>query len=691
MRSYASISPQFAAIEAYLVRYARNLLSGDAREVEAMSFALLRLPDSVHARISGRLGVTPDPDDDESFEDRNTRLVRKLGKSKKDFAIAKKLLISRLNHQARVLARDPILEERLDRLVSALRLSDIEREVLLFLLIKKIFHAVEDLEEAVSTSVSPVPFIARMTDCRPADIQHSIRSSGKLVSLELLEKHRGHSLVLALTDECAGFLAGVSEQNKALFLVIRDEKPFYELPSFGLPAETVQTARALITLKPCFLLLYGPPGCMKTEFARSLARCTGDPVLQVAAEEDVYARTRAPALAAAMETAAEEGGIVIMDEADYFLNTTFSGRETTSKSWLNSMFDTSKDSRVIFVANDVSSLDPSSMRRFHFSISFKRPDLVRRRHLWATALSDSNIQNLVSASDLTELESYQTSVAGIAHTVRAVSEARKAGADVSGIPAMLAELLKARTMLMDEDRIAPVRRSESFELRYLNTDVPVDRILRAVKQTGQGRGVRLLFTGDPGTGKSELARHIADTTGLESRICGPSHILDPYVGRSEKRVREAFEEAERLKQVLIFDEVDTFLYERSLTLRTYEASLTNEFLLRLESFRGIFVGTSNRKDALDKAVLRRFDYKVIFRPLRSDQIVDLYRATFPDLRHELSPRDLGSLSGITPADFDLVKRRLSLLEHCPSQTEILAELEAEVRAKNIKGHIGFAG
>ena len=60
-----------------------------------------------------------------------------------------------------------------------------------------------------------------------------------------------------------------------------------------------------------------------------------------------------------------------------------------------------------------------------------------------------------------------------------------------------------------------------------------------------------------------------------------------YVGQTEKNIANAFKEAKNKKAVLVFDEVDSFLQDRSSANRSWEISQVNEMLVGMESFNGV--------------------------------------------------------------------------------------------------------
>ena len=80
-----------------------------------------------------------------------------------------------------------------------------------------------------------------------------------------------------------------------------------------------------------------------------------------------------------------------------------------------------------------------------------------------------------------------------------------------------------------------------------------------------------------------------------------------------------FREAETEKAVLLLDEADSFLQDRRGAQRTYEVTEVNEMLQGMERFDGIFVCTTNLLDRIDQAALRRFTFKIRFKPLTAAQ------------------------------------------------------------------------
>ena len=107
-------------------------------------------------------------------------------------------------------------------------------------------------------------------------------------------------------------------------------------------------------------------------------------------------------------------------------------------------------------------------------------------------------------------------------------------------------------------------------------------------------------------------------TGAELTSC--------YVGVTEKLIADAFEMAQRDGALLLLDEVDSFLRDRQATRYSWEVTAVNEMLAQMERYGGYFIATTNLKDDLDPACLRRFDLKTKFDYLRPEQAVAMAKA-----------------------------------------------------------------
>lgn len=129
------------------------------------------------------------------------------------------------------------------------------------------------------------------------------------------------------------------------------------------------------------------------------------------------------------------------------------------------------------------------------------------------------------------------------------------------------------------------------------------------------RGVRALFTGASGTGKSLAAQILAAELGMDLYRVDLSAVVNKYVGETEKNLSRILARAEALDVILLLDEGDALLGNRTEVRSANDryANLETNFLLqKLEGYHGIVVVTSNASDNIDSAFQRRMDVVVNF-------------------------------------------------------------------------------
>ena len=233
---------------------------------------------------------------------------------------------------------------------------------------------------------------------------------------------------------------------------------------------------------------------------------------------------------------------------------------------------------------------------------------------------------------------------------------------------------------------------------------PVDLVALADRlapwRPGEGLGITLCLHGPPGTGKTEFVKYLAHRMGRRVIHRRVSDLQSKWVGETEKAIAAAFREAEEEGAVLLFDEADSFLRDRRGATHSWEATLVNEFLQRLECFRGVVACTTNLINDLDEAALRRFVFKIPFGFLGAEQAATLFESVFAvHLGRALTAAEVSEVTAslsrigqLAPGDFAAVGRRFAALGPRVTVAECLAELSVEVRAKSrtSSGPVGFS-
>lgn len=166
-----------------------------------------------------------------------------------------------------------------------------------------------------------------------------------------------------------------------------------------------------------------------------------------------------------------------------------------------------------------------------------------------------------------------------------------------------------------------------------------------------GGGMKVLMTGDSGTGKTLAAEVIAGQVDPNQPLfkVDLASVVSKWVGETEKHLEEVFQQAEESHAVLFFDEADALFSKRGEVQRGTDryANLEVGFLLqRLETFTGLAILASNHKDQIDDAFMRRFQIILHFpRPSVAERR-RLWRLALPRQAPLADDIDLGVLESL---------------------------------------------
>lgn len=164
----------------------------------------------------------------------------------------------------------------------------------------------------------------------------------------------------------------------------------------------------------------------------------------------------------------------------------------------------------------------------------------------------------------------------------------------------------------------------------------------------RGQGVAVLLSGPPGTGKTMAAEALAGALDQDLYRIDLSAVVSKYIGETEKNLALAFDEAERAAAVLFFDECDALFGRRTEQRDAHDrwANLEVNYLLqRVETFTGLVILATNKRQALDEAFLRRLRFSIRF------------EMPGPALRKELWRRCLPVQTPCEDLDLDLLAGR----------------------------------
>lgn len=273
-----------------------------------------------------------------------------------------------------------------------------------------------------------------------------------------------------------------------------------------------------------------------------------------------------------------------------------------------------------------------------------RPGVAEQKRLWRQALGP------VCERLNGELELVATQFNLGAQAVRAAGTELLRHVDSAGekeIASLLWDLCRAQARPRLDDlaqRIEPAAAWEDFVLPPIQMQIlrtiaahvrRRDRVYEGWGFAGRGTrglGISALFSGPTGTGKTMAAEVLANELRLDLYRIDLSALVSKYVGDTEKNLRRVFDAAEEGGAILLFDEADALFGKRSEVKDSHDryANIEVSYLLqRVESYRGLAILTTNLKNALDPAFLRRIRFIVHFPFPDAAQRAEIWRRIFP--------------------------------------------------------------
>ncbi|MBC7470717.1 MAG: ATP-binding protein [Ramlibacter sp.] len=609
-----------------------------------------------------------------------------------------------------------LVEKNIDALSGLLQLNKAERALLLYGTLARYQRDLRSIlvEFKVNNAPEAYAAIAEIAGVNAAEVGEALRAGSRLERIGLVENLISEHNITDLAD-----LMKVSEklppvlmreyrdQNELMAVFTRPStKTALGLTDFSFVEEDTQVLCSLLSnavarKEPGVnVLLYGPPGTGKTELAKVVAQACGLELFEVEyADRDGNSlsgrdRYRSLQIAQVFLKGSAQAALLFDEVEDVFPPISSEAAQlmaraeqvvapgsnsVSGKAWVNQILE-SNAVPTIWVTNRIEQIDPAFRRRFAYHLELKSPppgarEGLVRKTLEGTPVSNEFIARLTERKGLTP-----------AQIRTAVRFAGLASSDKASMESLIERQLKNSDQALGhlpQDRRA--RRSvTTYDLEMLNVEsrFELPRIVAALQARGHGT---LCFYGAPGTGKTALAEHIAKSLEQPLLIKQASDLMSKFVGETEQNMAAMFREAENEMAVLLLDEADSFLQDRRGAQRSYEVTEVNEMLQGMERFAGIFICTTNLLDRIDQAALRRFTFKIKFRPLTAQQrekmfVTEALAGDAALLTPEIGAR-LARLDQLCPGDFAAVKRQVDILAAEFSAAEFLDQLEAEHRLK----------
>ncbi len=604
------------------------------------------------------------------------------------------------------------LETNLARLRRIVKLDDLETGLLRFAILLHYspeFDDLFDLFEPMHT--------ARVQKLIASQLQSDVRAVARALSPKstlalsgLLTVDRGYSSnsmrnkLDLLSQGFADMM--MNYEGDDLYEIFKDAVRRVGAPSLGLEDfDHMARERRMMTSymqkaistgrRGAHILLYGPPGTGKTEWVKTMTAALGMELYEVSyANEDdepLSGRSRINAFKSAQYLLAGRPVALMFDEIeDIFEDTNpvpalLAHKPVQSrKGWFNRILETAPVPTV-WISNSVEMMDEAMLRRFDLVVKMPLPPTRKRLQIAEKAFGCR-----VDGATLSAMADHPRAAPAILSRAAEVLALIDPDSEEAGD---FASMMVSSTLEAQGHR--PLRKPRhkttgDYDPQLVNCDVDLEAIVEGIVANPSAR---LCLYGPPGTGKSAFGRWLAERIGRPCLVKQGSDLLSMWVGGTEANIAAAFEEAERESAVLIFDEVDGFLQDRTQAQQSWEVTQVNELLTRMEDFEGIFIATTNLMGSLDPASLRRFDMKMRFGYLRPTQAAAMFEHTcrMVGLEND-SPQILErikSLPNLTPGDFAAVVRQSRF--HPLADTADLAKRLAQECAIKDSEKAGMAG
>ncbi|HWO25314.1 MAG TPA: ATP-binding protein [Kofleriaceae bacterium] len=406
---------------------------------------------------------------------------------------------------------------------------------------------------------------------------------------------------LRLTPACTDALLGSSTD---LALVFRDPAEVSLVAPATVSADEDLIARAAASLragKPDVIAIWGPP-CAAREVIAALVARTGAPVRCYPAADTE------PAAAAA--AAAALGALLWID------------LDACADRANDTLVEICRRTRARLIFSGTYPWRPSELiaARGLVELPVTPLDHAARRALWAAHLPEVDGPALDAIS--TSYRFDDTEVRAAARMARATAALRTNGHTVTAAECLrdACSAVARKEGARHTSLVVPRRGPDDLVLpldlhaRVMDLAHYFRAMPRVMEEWGfsrrvSGGGVKALFTGDSGTGKTLAAEVVASELGLPLLRVDLARVVSKWIGETEKNLDVAFHEAQNSHAVLFFDEAEALFGARGEVRHGTDryANLEVSYLLqRLEEHAGVVILATNLRDKIDPAFMRRF-------------------------------------------------------------------------------------
>ena len=611
----------------------------------------------------------------------------------------KKEEIQNLKNKLEILEKSQIsceikdLEHNLNLLQKNLGLNSTERDILRFVAIMYNYEVISNACSLLGdlNNIQATKAISKILNLRFGDVQKAFRKDGIFAKTSIVKlENNVHNLKFKIDVINNNFMCDLFVKCESMDEIFESAiKPCSKtnLTTKNYPHIKEDVKILLSFLKNAVskkqkgvnVLLYGSAGTGKTELSKVIASELNLKLYEVAYDDEYGYATedrRLRSYCLAQNVLSAGSNLLMYDEAEDIFNTNNDEKRQYGKAFINRSLETN-EVPTIWITNNILDMDEAVVRRFNLAIEIGIPtEDVRAK------IIKKYSENLIDNKLVKKLAKNRFVAPAVVSNASLVVSNLNTKDKNKAFERVISNTLKAQGYdEIEKDEKPSVDLPSSYDPNFVNSDCDLNELMQGIKAS---KNARMCLYGVPGTGKSAYAKFIAKSLKKPIIIKKGSDLLSMFVGGTEQNIALAFKEAKDKKAVLVFDEVDSFLQDRSMAARSWEVTQVNEMLVQMESFDGIFIATTNLIDNLDKACLRRFDLKLEFGYLLPEQARNLFKKECALLKvkfDENASKKVSNLGLLAPGDFASVRRQAKF-RPIKNGDDFCHRLELEVALKN---------
>lgn len=550
-------------------------------------------------------------------------------------------------------------------LAEAFHLSSIEQNIILICMAvelnnkyEKLYGYLQDDMTYKYPSIEVIKKLVCHSEAEAIQLKMILGAEGKLFKYKLIkvinreDSISFQSTQLRLEERIVSFLHNTNKLNKELLAFTEISYPSHKLPPFILDQQIQEKLRAFVSYElqresgdTLIFNLWGRSGSGKKNQVKHLCQYINVPVILIDLEKMIYFEQSIEEL---LQLVYREvrlyQSVVCFTNFQVLLNE----NEGIRKKLDQLLHSLNNSPQLVFLLSDIQ-WKPAGMLENNVFIDMEipSPNDLQRKLIWESLSVDYDFDESLNwgliASKFRLTTGQIKNAIEVSKNLAHWQDGKDAKIGVEQVYAacyiQVQHRLEKKAKKLNpkfnwEDIILPNEQKE--QLINASNQVKYRHVVYGQwgfdRKLSYGKGLSMLFSGPPGTGKTMAAEVVAKELHLEIFKIDLSQIISKYIGETEKNLNEIFKEAQLSNAILFFDETDALFGKRSEVKDSHDkyANIETAYLLqKMEEYDGISVLATNYLQNIDEAFMRRINYIIKFPFPDQEYREKLWRHIFP--------------------------------------------------------------